>query len=105
MATGTLAPDIRQTVLIPGTVAGTLVPANGAKINTYLAGTSTPVATYTDVALSVPNANPIVADGNGQWYAYLTPGVSYKFVVTTSVGGAIYTQDNVTAVPISASQT
>jgi hypothetical protein len=94
MATGTLAPILRELVLDSNGK-----PISGALINTYIAGTSTPVATYTDVALSIPNSNPIVADSAGRWWAFLTPGQSYKFVVTDALGGSLYTQDNVLGVP------
>ena len=43
-----------------------------------------PVATYTDVALTIPNGNPIVCDAAGRCVIFLSPGVSYKFVVTTA---------------------
>lgn len=96
MAQGTLAPVLRETVLDTNGK-----PVAGALINTYIAGTTTPLATFTDVGLTTPNANPIVADAAGRWYAYLTVGQSYKFVVTDSLGGMIYTQDSVLAVPSS----
>jgi len=76
-------------------------PVSGALIYTYVAGTSTPATTYTDVALSVANTNPIVADSSGRFVAFLTPGSSYKFVYQDSGGGSIRTQDNVSAVPAS----
>lgn len=98
MATGTLTPTPWQT-----TLDANGNPVSGALITTYLAGTTTPVATYTDVNLSVANANPIVADSAGRWVAYLTPGVSYKFVETTAASVAIRTQDNIAAVPATAS--
>jgi len=98
MATLTLTPSPYQSVF---DTAGN--PVVGALINTYLAGTTTPVATYTDSAGTVPNANPIVADSAGRYVAYLTPGVSYKFVITTSALVAIRTVDNILAVPGSAS--
>ena len=96
MATGTLTPTPYQTVLDAN---GN--PVSGAKINTYIAGTTTPVATYTDVGLTVANANPIVADSSGRYVAFLSPGGSYKYVITDSLGAAIRTVDNITAVPSS----
>jgi hypothetical protein len=74
-------------------------PVSGALINTYLAGTTTAAATYTTSTGDVANANPIVADSAGRFVAYLSAGLSYKYVVTTSGGDAIDTQDNVLAVP------
>lgn len=96
MAVGTLTPSPYQT-----TFDANGDPVNGAKINTYLAGTLTPVQTFSDGALTVANTNPIIADSAGRWVAYLTPGVTYKFVITTSAGVAIRTVDNIVAVPAS----
>ena len=104
-ATGTLMPSPFQTVL---DTAGN--PISGAKICTYLAGTTTATATYTDAALSVANTNPIVADSAGRFTAYLSLGTSYKFVYQDATGTAgvcngvtLKTVDNVFAVPSSAS--
>lgn len=38
----------------------------GGKVYTYVAGTSTPVATYTDSTAATPNANPIILDSKGE---------------------------------------
>lgn len=85
-------------------------PISGGKICTYVAGTTTPVATYTDSGLTVPNGNPITADTAGRFTAYLTPGTSYKFIYQSSDGTAatcngtvIKTVDNVSAMPASTS--
>jgi hypothetical protein len=52
------------------------VPAIGYKLYTYVAGTGygTPLATYTDAAASVPNANPITLDARGESIIYLSDG-------------------------------
>jgi hypothetical protein len=94
---GTLTPTPFQTVL-----DDTGVAVSGALIYTYTAGTTTAAATYTTSALSVANANPIVADSAGRYVAYLTAGANMKFVFKTSAGATIRTQDNVLAVPGSA---
>lgn len=46
---------------------GNGAPFVGGLLTTYLNRTTTPQATYTTAALSVPLANPIVADGNGRF--------------------------------------
>lgn len=93
MATGILTPWPRYTVL---NAAGK--PISGALLNTYIAGTTTPIATYTDVALTVANANPIVANSSGQiGPVFLTPGSSYKFVFTNPDASSLYSQDNIAA--------
>ncbi len=78
----------------------------GAIATFYLAGTVTLVNIYADVALSVPLANPLTADGNGRFpEIFATPGVSYKIKLTDANGVALsgYPADNVPAVPTSSS--
>lgn len=100
-ATGTVMPSPYQTLFDSN---GN--PVSGGCVWTYVAGTSTPVATYTDVGLTAPNTNPIVADSAGRWVAFLTVGSSYKFTYETACtapahGSVIKTVDNVSAVPAS----
>ena len=79
-----------------GFTAGGL-PLSGGKINTYLAGTTTPHATYTTIAGSVANANPIIlqADGRPPFEIWLELGIAYKFVLTDSLGLNAITYDNI----------
>ena len=72
-------------------------PLVGGKLYTYAAGTSNAQATYSDVSLSVANANPVVLDSAGRATVYLLAS-SYKFVLKDSSGNTIRTQDNVSAV-------
>lgn len=74
------------------------VPLSGAKLYTYIAGTTNSKATYSDEALTTPNANPVVADSAGYFGSiYLSSGQPYKLVLKTSAGVTIWTQDNVYA--------
>lgn len=101
-ATGTISPSPYQLVL-----DNNGNPASLACIWTYTAGTSSPVATYTDVGLTVANANPIIASTAGRFTAFLTSGVSYKFLYelapcsSISHGTTLLTADNIAAVPLS----
>lgn len=70
---------------------------NGGTIDTYAAGTTTRLATYTDLAGAVPNANPVVLDAYGRATVRLTDGVAYKFVIKDSGGNAVQTIDNIIA--------
>jgi hypothetical protein len=92
MALGFLTPDARLRV-----VSDLSVVLPGAKLNTYVAGTpATPLATCSDSALTVPNANPVVASAGGLFGPiYLTPGVAYKLVLTDAANVVIWSQDNV----------
>jgi hypothetical protein len=76
-------------------------PAIGGLLYTYIAGTTTNLATYTDVALSVPNTNPVVLDSAGRASIYLTPLTAYKFVLKTALGVTLWTQDNITVAAVS----
>lgn len=70
----------------------------GGKIYSYVAGTTTPLATYTSLSGATPHANPIVLDSAGRvpgGEIWLEDGQSYKFVVETATGVLIGTYDNV----------
>ena len=69
----------------------------GGKLNTYIAGSSTPKTTYTTSAGNIAHANPIVLDSAGRvpgGEIWLTAGL-YKFVLNTSAGVLIATYDNI----------
>lgn len=77
----------------------------GGKIFTYLAGTSTKVATYTDILGSANHTNPIVLNASGipPSPIYLLAGASYKFVLapaddTDPPSSPIYTWDNISTI-------
>lgn len=73
------------------------VPLNGGLLYAYQAGSSTPLATYTDINGTVANANPIVLDSSGRSATeiWLTYGYFYKFVLKDSSGVTIGTYDNI----------
>ena len=72
------------------------LPLNGGLLYTYQAGSSTPLATYTDVNGTTANTNPIVlgTDGRPQNEMWLTYGYKYKFVLKDSAGLTIQSYDN-----------
>lgn len=70
------------------------VPLAGGKIFTYQAGTTTPLATYTDATETSANTNPIILDANGECDLWLG-GFAYKIVLTDSADVVQWTQDNV----------
>ena len=72
------------------------VPLNGGLLYTYQAGSSTPLATYTDINATTANANPIVLNSSGRLdnEVWLTYGYNYKFVLKTSAGTTLGTYDN-----------
>lgn len=75
-------------------------PYSGGKIHTYLAGTTTPAATYQDSLSATPNANPIILDSEGRtpYSVWFTDDVVYKYAVTDSDDTAVYTEDNISGI-------
>lgn len=69
-------------------------PLAGGKLYTYAAGTTTPLATYSDYAGTQPNTNPIILDSRGEALIYLSV-YKYKFKLTTSTDVEIWTVDNI----------
>ena len=97
-ATGTIAPFPKHHFLDSNGD-----PLAAALLFTYEAGSTTKLATYTDVNLSVANANPIVLDSAGRATIFLS-AASYKFVLAPSTDtdpptSPIWTVDNVSATP------
>lgn len=72
-----------------------LVLANGY-IETYEAGTTTPLVTYQDLDGAIPNENPIILDAAGRATAIrVTNGVAYKFVIYDADGEIVETIDDI----------
>lgn len=78
------------------------IPLSGGKLYSYLAGTTTPQATYTTSIGNVAHSNPIVLDSAGRipaggeiWFA---DQVTYKLVLETSNNALIATWDNLSGI-------
>jgi len=70
------------------------VPRGGAKLYFYESGTSTPQTTYSDAALTTPNANPVVADSAGVWPAIFLPNTqNFRVVLTDANDVSVWTAD------------
>lgn len=68
----------------------------GSKAYFYVTGTTALQNTYSDSALTTPNANPVVADASGVFSTiYLDPSLVYKLTLKTSADVLIYTVDPV----------
>jgi hypothetical protein len=65
-----------------------VTPAAAYEVYTYSAGTTTPLATYSDAAGLSANTNPIILNANGEASIYVTAGVSYDIVLKYPGGGA-----------------
>lgn len=58
---------------------GEILP--GAKLYWYQAGTSTPLATYSDQDLTIPNTNPVLASADGRFPSIWLQAAEYKLVL------------------------
>lgn len=76
------------------------LPLNAGLIYTYIAGGTTPQATYTTSGGTVQNANPIVLDADGRTptEVWLLLGQSYRMDVKDSLGNLIKSYDNITGI-------
>lgn len=72
-------------------------PAVGWQVETYIAGSSTPVDTYTDATGTAENTNPIILDARGEANIWLDPAISYKYVIKDSLGVVQDTIDQIQA--------
>ena len=68
-------------------------PLSGGKLYTYAAGTTTPLASYTNYGGGTANANPVILDSRGEASVWLGTGM-YKMVLKTSVDVEVWTVDN-----------
>jgi hypothetical protein len=84
-----------QTMFTP---AGNVL--SGGLIQTYLAGTTSPAATYTDSTGLTANLNPIVLTSAGTLPAqiWMPTGEALKFVLQTAAGVTLQTEDNISGI-------
>src|SRR5208282_975794 len=73
MASTVILPKFKAWVPVTG------VPAAAYCLRTYAAGTTTNQAVFTDAACTIPAANPVVLDSNGEAIIYAVAGTLYKF--------------------------
>ena len=67
-------------------------PLVGGKLYSYIAGTTTPQATYTDESGSTTNTNPVILDSRGEASVWFGPG-TYKLKLTTAADVDVWTVD------------
>jgi len=70
-------------------------PIVGGLLYSYVAGTTTPLATYTSSSASVANSNPVILDGAGRADIWLSSSSLYKLELRTAQGAVVWTVDNV----------
>lgn len=69
----------------------------GFKLNFYIAGTTTPLDTYSDVGRTAANTNPVIADSAGRFGDIFLQPREYRVVLTDASDVEIYTADPVMA--------
>lgn len=70
-------------------------PLVGGKVYTYAAGSTTPLATFTDASGTTNNTNPIILDARGEAGIWYDPSVLYKIILKDADDVEIYTVDNI----------
>ena len=65
------------------------LPLSGGLFYSYIAGTTTPQATYPSSSEVTPNTNPIVLNARGECALWIDPTLSYKFNLTDANGNQI----------------
>lgn len=91
MALGVVIPVARQRALDQN---GN--PLSGAKLECWLAGTTTPQTLFFDDQLTIPLSNPVLADGNGYFPAMFAPPVALKLELRTAADAVVWQADNIT---------
>lgn len=79
-------------------------PLVGGKVYTYAAGTTTPLATYTDASATTPNTNPVILDSRGECNLWFAPATSYKVILESSTNVLQWSVDNIATYGTVASQ-
>jgi hypothetical protein len=69
-------------------------PLVGGKLFTYAAGTTAPLATYTDFTGNTTNANPVILDSRGEANVWLGPS-RYKWVLYDANNVLIWSVDGI----------
>jgi hypothetical protein len=64
-------------------------------LSSFVAGSSTPQATYVDSTGTTQNTNPIVLNARGEANVWLATGLIYKLVLKDPFGNQIWAVDNV----------
>lgn len=70
-------------------------PLVGGKVYTYAAGTTTPLATFTDASATTPNTNPIILDARGECNLWYSTATSYKVVLKNADDVLQWSVDNI----------
>jgi hypothetical protein len=73
------------------------IPYAGGSLAFFASGTSTPLNTFSDSALSIANTNPVVLDSAGRANSVFLQNLAYKVVLSDVNNNLIWTEDPVYA--------
>jgi hypothetical protein len=90
MTTAFLSPNAKFVAFANGGA-----PLAGGQLFTYSAGTSTPIATYTDNTGGTTNTNPVILNSRGEANVWILPNVGYKFILEDAAGNTLWTVDQI----------
>lgn len=79
-------------------------PLVGGKVYTYAAGTTTPLATFTDASAVTPNTNPVILDSRGECNLWFSTATSYKVILKNASDVLQWSVDNIATYGTLASQ-
>ncbi len=80
-------------------------PINGAGLQFYLTGTTTPTPVYTDDTRGTPLSNPVIADSGGLFAPiYLDPAVTYRAQLLDAASTIIADVDPIAGTVVAATQ-
>lgn len=71
------------------------LPVQFGQLFTYIAGTTTPQATYTDSTQAQQNTNPVILDANASANVWTVFGLTYKFILKDALGNQVYSVDQI----------
>lgn len=76
------------------------IPLAGGLLYTYVAGSSTPLSSFTDSAGTIANTNPIVLNSAGRAPSeiWLTYGSAYKLILCDASNNQIWSLDNISGI-------
>lgn len=67
----------------------------GARLYFYASGTATPLTTYSDIGLTIPNTNPVISDAGGLFGNIFLQDADYKVILTDAAAAQIWSADPV----------
>lgn len=71
-------------------------PAAGARLQSYVKDTTTPLGLWTDSGLSVPSTNPVIADADGRFEIYADSTEDYTWQIRSSDSATVLWEADIT---------